>query len=60
MDMYDRYVTDIDEWRRRAVRSGRAIAFAAGGLLILVLLFNSLYQVQPEEVGVVLLSLIHI
>ena len=54
MDMYDRYVTDIDAWRRRAVRSGRAMAFAAGGLLILVMLFNGLYQVQPEEVGVVL------
>lgn len=54
MDIYDRYATDIEQWRKRAVPSGRAIAFAAGGLLILVMLFNTLYQVQPEEVGVVL------
>ena len=36
------------------MRSGRTIVGIAAGVLVLVMLFNTLYQVQPEEVGVVL------
>jgi membrane protease subunit HflK len=53
-DKFDKYAVEIDEWRRRARRSGRWLAVATAGVLILLLLFNMLYQVQPEEVGVVL------
>ena len=53
-DSYDRYVNEIDEWRRRAAGSGRWIALGVGALLVLVALVSSFYQVQPEEVGVVL------
>lgn len=53
-DSYDRYVNELDEWRRRAAGSGRWIALGAAALLVLVAILSSLYQVQPEEVGVVL------
>jgi membrane protease subunit HflK len=60
-ERYERYVTEIDQWRMRAarsgsalVRSGRTIVGIAAGVLVLVMLFSTLYQVQPEEVGVVL------
>ena len=48
------FVDEIDAWRKRASVPGRAIVAAVVGVLALVLLFNTLYQVQPEEVGVVL------
>jgi membrane protease subunit HflK len=54
MDSYEKYVTDLEEWRRRAARSGRFIPWAAGAVVVVLLLAGSLYQVQPEEVGVVL------
>lgn len=40
MDRFDKCAVEIDEWRRRARRSGRSIAVAAAGVLILVLLFS--------------------
>ena len=54
MDSYDKYVTDLEEWRRRATRSSRPFVYAAGVVLALLLAFGTFYQVQPEEVGVVL------
>jgi len=53
-DMYQRYAADIDRWRRRAAGSRRLLPLGAGALAALLLLFNTFYQVQPEEVGVVL------
>jgi len=53
-DSYDRYIAEFDDWRRRSAPSGRLIALAVAGLLVLVALVSTLYQVQPEEVGVVL------
>jgi membrane protease subunit HflK len=50
---YDRYLRDLRIWRARATRSRRGLLWAAGGLVVLVLLWTALYQVQPEEVGVV-------
>jgi membrane protease subunit HflK len=51
----------MDQWRMRAarsgsafMRSGRTIIGIVAGVLVLVMLFSTLYQVQPEEVGVVL------
>lgn len=54
MHTYDRYVAEIDVWRARAARSRRWIAGGAAAVLLLLILASSLYQVQPEEVGVVL------
>ena len=51
---YDKFITEIDQWRRRATQSGRPIVWIAAGILVLLMLFSTLYQVQPEEVGVVL------
>lgn len=51
--LYERYLRDFDAWVRRAAGSGGAIAWGAAGLLVVIALFTSLYQVQPEEVGVV-------
>jgi membrane protease subunit HflK len=53
-ERFEGYLTEINRWRGRAARSGRGIAVAAVAVLIAVVLFSSLYQVQPEEVGVVL------
>lgn len=50
---YDRYVRDLEVWRARAAGSGRIIRWAAAGLAVLLILWTTLYQVQPEEVGVV-------
>jgi membrane protease subunit HflK len=36
------------------MRSGRTIVGIVAGVLVLLMLFSTLYQVQPEEVGVVL------
>jgi len=60
-ERYERYAAEIVEWRMRAARSGgtlmrsrRTIVGIVAGVLVLVTLFSTLYQVQPEEVGVVL------
>ncbi len=53
-DEYERYVSEFDQWRMRATRSRRTVVAVAGGALVLLLLFTTFYQVQPEEVGVVL------
>jgi membrane protease subunit HflK len=50
---YDRYLRDLEVWRARAVHSGRSILLVAAGLAVLLTLSTTLYQVQPEEVGVV-------
>jgi membrane protease subunit HflK len=52
-DKYERYRRDLDVWRTRAARSPRVILGGAAALVLAVLLFNTFYQVQPEEVGVV-------
>jgi modulator of FtsH protease HflK len=60
-ETFERYVADIDRWRMRAarsgsalMRSGRTVIGIVAGVLLLITLFSTLYQVQPEEVGVVL------
>lgn len=50
---FDQYLRQLDDWRTRAAGSGRGIRWAAGGLVALVMLATTMYQVQPEEVGVV-------
>jgi membrane protease subunit HflK len=52
-DTYRQYVKDIDVWRQRASGSGRLIRLGLLALVVVILLFGALYQVQPEEVGVV-------
>jgi membrane protease subunit HflK len=52
-NQYDRYLRDLEVWRARASPSGRGVLGIIGALVVLVLLFTTLYQVQPEEVGVV-------
>lgn len=54
MDRYGQYASDFDAWRRRAAKSGGTLRLVAIGLLTLLLLVNAFYQIQPEEVGVVL------
>jgi membrane protease subunit HflK len=50
---YDEYLRDIALWRARALRSGPALRWGAAGLLVLAVTLTTFYQVQPEEVGVV-------
>jgi modulator of FtsH protease HflK len=50
---YDQYLHDIQVWRTRASGSRRGVSYVVGGVLLLVLLLSTFYQVQPEEVGVV-------
>ncbi|MEX1129384.1 MAG: FtsH protease activity modulator HflK [Vicinamibacterales bacterium] len=54
MNRSDQYVAEIAIWRARASRSRRPITLGVAAVLLLLVLANSLYQVQPEEVGVVL------
>lgn len=53
-ERFERYVSDLDRWRRRAAGSRGPILLGAAGVGALLILFNTFYQVQPEEVGVVL------
>ena len=53
-ERYERYMSEIAAWRKRAGRSGRLIVLAAGGVIMLVVLLMTFYQVEPEEIGVVL------
>jgi membrane protease subunit HflK len=50
---FDQYVRDLRVWRARATQSRSGLLWVAGGLGVLVMLLSMLYQVQPEEVGVV-------
>ena len=50
---YDQYLREFEAWRGRAMRSGKGLVGIAVGLAVLVTAFSSLYQIQPEEVGVV-------
>ena len=50
---YDRYLHDLRIWRGRMRGSSRRLLWAAGGLVLLLMLWTAVYQVQPEEVGVV-------
>jgi len=54
MDRYDKYVSDLETWRARASHSRHWILWAAAGVLVLLVVTKTFYQVQPEEVGVVL------
>lgn len=49
----EQYIRDLDVWRLRAAGSGRLIVWGAAALGLVLLVFMTLYQVQPEEVGVV-------
>ena len=49
-ERYDRYVAEMDQWRMRAarsggalVRSGRTIIGIIAGVLVLLMLVNTLY-----------------
>jgi membrane protease subunit HflK len=44
---------ELNAWRRRASGSGRLLLWGAGAILLLIVLVSTFYQVQPEEVGVV-------
>ena len=44
---------DLNMWRARAANSGGLIAWGVAALLVVITLTGTLYQVQPEEVGVV-------
>lgn len=50
---YDDYLRQLEGWWSRAMRSRRGLSWAAGGLMAILLISGVLYQVQPEEVGVV-------
>ena len=50
---YDEYLHTLAVWRARAVHAGPALRWGAAGLLVLAVTLTTLYQVQPEEVGVV-------
>lgn len=50
---FDQYLRDLEIWGARVARSGRNMLWVAVGLVVVVLLWTTLYQVQPEEVGVV-------
>ena len=52
-NQFDQYLREFEVWRRRAMRSGKGLVYLATGLVVLVMLATTLYQVQPEEVGVV-------
>ena len=52
-NQYDQYLREFEAWRRRAARSGKGLVSIAAGVVALVALATSLYQIQPEEVGVV-------
>ena len=49
----DQYIRQLDVWRARGAPSGRSFLWVAAGLVVLLMLLTTLYQVQPEEVGVV-------
>jgi membrane protease subunit HflK len=51
---FDEFARDLRVWGARAAHSRRPLLWLAGGLGVLVVLVSMLYQVQPEEVGVVL------
>ena len=50
---YAHYLREFEAWRARAMGFRQSITWIAVGLVVLVALTTSLYQVQPEEVGVV-------
>lgn len=50
---YEHYMTDIDRWRARATGSPRNLLWVAAALALLTAIATTFYQVQPEEVGVV-------
>ena len=50
---YDQYLREFEAWRRRAAGSGKGLVSIAAGVVVLVMAATTLYQVQPEEVGVV-------
>ena len=52
-EQYNAYINDLDSWRRRASGFGVTVPTVAGAVLVLVVFFGSFYQIQPEEVGVV-------
>ena len=52
-NQYDQYLREFEAWRRRAMSSGKGLIWIAAGVVALVMAVSSLYQVQPEEVGVV-------
>jgi membrane protease subunit HflK len=50
---YEQYLRDFQMWRARMMRSRRPVFWAAAALVALLLVSTTFYQVQPEEVGVV-------
>lgn len=52
-NQYEHYLREFEVWRRRAMSSGKGLIWIAAGVVALVMAVSSMYQVQPEEVGVV-------
>ena len=50
---YAQCLREFEAWRRRASGSGKLLTWIAAGVVVLVMAGTTLYQVQPEEVGVV-------
>jgi membrane protease subunit HflK len=50
---YDQYARDLAVWRARVTRPRGSLLWGAAGVIVLLTLLTTLYQVQPEEVGVV-------
>lgn len=50
-ERYERYLAEVVEWRRRAVRSRRPIVWAGAGVLALALLASTFYQVHPKRLA---------
>lgn len=50
---YDAYLRDLAVWRARVMSAGPILRWTAAGLVVAMLASTTLYQVQPEEVGVV-------
>jgi membrane protease subunit HflK len=50
---YAQYIREFEAWRGRAARSGKGLVSIVAGVVVLVMAMTTMYQVQPEEVGVV-------
>ncbi|MGE0450101.1 MAG: FtsH protease activity modulator HflK [Vicinamibacterales bacterium] len=51
---FDQYGRELQVWRTRLMGSGGSLALLAAIVVVAVTLFSMFYQVQPEEVGVVI------
>jgi membrane protease subunit HflK len=52
-NQYAQYLREFEAWRGRAAGSGKSLVSIAAAVIALATVVTSFYQVQPEEVGVV-------